>query len=403
MANEMKNLSDEILASYKQRAADFQQRLKDNAEVVKEVQKTMEGFRKDHQEMAATLRANAANLRTTLAEGQKERIASFQQMMSGIHGSITQIQTEVDEIKISTSDMLKNFSTDHDQMATELHKELDEDHTKRLNWNTGRLKDFNNLMKGITAEITKVKKEVSTIFANTDKLLVKFNNEHGTMSAEMRAELKENLTARVNYTQTLLDQFAKNLAEMGKENQKMAKALKLDLLKSRKELSKSDAQRLKDFNVSFTGIQKRVRDIQKQVNTFLSEFSADRKQAAATWAKLADAIAKLGQAPQPEPSKKQAPAAKVEVAAVKEIMFEKENFTAKPFEKTPDTVVATKELTLEEKVLNYINQHKDGTRVSDMEVPLGDTRMRIGFVTKKLLDDGLVQKVDNFYYPLSHK
>ena len=39
MANEMKNLSEEILASYKQRAAEFQQRLKDNADVVKEVQK----------------------------------------------------------------------------------------------------------------------------------------------------------------------------------------------------------------------------------------------------------------------------------------------------------------------------------------------------------------------------
>ena len=403
MANEMKNLSDEILASYKQRAADFQQRLKDNAEVVKEVQKTMEGFRKDHQEMAATLRANAANLRSTLAEEQKERIASFQQMMAGIHGSITQIQNEVDGIKISTSDMLKNFSTDHDHMAADLHKELDEDKTKRLNWNTGRLKDFNSLMKGINTEITKVKKEVSTIFANTDKLLVKFNNEHNTMSSEMKAELKANLTARVNYTKKLLDEFAKNLAEMSKENQKMAKALKLDLSKSRKELSKSDAQRLKDFNVSFTGIQKRVYDIQKQVNTFLNEFSADRKQAAATWAKLTEAIAKLGQAPQAEPAKKQAPAAKVEVTEVKDIVFEKDNFTAKPFEKAPDNVISNKELTLEEKVLNYINQHKDGTRVSDMEVPLGDTRMRIGFVTKKLLDEGLVQKVDNFYYPLSHK
>jgi hypothetical protein len=38
-----------------------------------------------------------------------------------------------------------------------------------------------------------------------------------------------------------------------------------------------------------------------------------------------------------------------------------------------------------------------------MEGPLGDTRMRIGFVTKKLLDDGMVTKVENFYYPISKK
>jgi len=37
MANEMKNLSEEILASYKKR-------LKDNEEMVNDVQKTLDGF-----------------------------------------------------------------------------------------------------------------------------------------------------------------------------------------------------------------------------------------------------------------------------------------------------------------------------------------------------------------------
>jgi len=412
MSEQMKNLSDEILSSYKQRAAEFQQRLKDNAEIVKKTQKTLDGFRNDHMEMAATLRAQAANLHANLGQGQKERLNSFEQMMSGIHGSISQIQDEVEGIKNSTANMLNDFSTDHDTMTAELHKELDQDQANRLNWNTGRLKDFSKLMLGINEEINKVKKEVSNIFGFTDQLLTKFSDEHSKMSATMRADLKANLTERVIYTQNLLRQFTKRLAEMSKENQKMAKALKLDLQNSRNELSKSDAQRLKDFNVTFTGIQKRVHEIQKFVDTFLTEFSTDRKQAAETWKKLAEAISSLGKSPAPaakkavsEPEKKvtKKKKAPIEVVAEKKIVMEAEVKTTEPVAEMPKMAEPQKVLTLEEKVLNYINMHKKGVRVSDMEKPFGETRMRIGFVSKKLLNDGKVRKIDTHYYPLAKK
>ena len=398
MAEQMKNLSEEILANYKQRAAEFQQRLKDNGELVKEVQKTLDGFRNDHMEMAATIRANAANLRSNLAQEQKDRLKSFQQLMNGIHGSISEIQNEVEGIKVSTAGMLKDFSISHDAMATNLNKELEQDKTNRANWNTGRLKEFGGLMKNINTEIVKIQKEVSDVFGYTDKLLKKFSSDHGKMSAEMKAELAANLTERVKYTQDLLNQYNKRLAEMSKENQKMAKALRLELAKSRKELSQSDIQRMKDFNVTFTGIQKKVQEIQKFVNTFLGEFSTDRKQAAATWAKLAEAIANMGKAPA---SKKAAPASPKPVVAEikKEIKVEEKVKVAEPVAEKPKVVEVPKEPTLEEKVLHYINTHKKGVRVADMEEPFGETRMRLGFITKKLLDDGKILKVENAYFP----
>jgi len=400
MAQQMKNLSEDILASYKQRAAEFQQRLKDNAELVKEVQKTLDGFRNDHMEMAATLRSNADNLRSKLANEQKDRLKSFQEMMDGIHGSISQIQTEVDGIKISTSNMLKDFSISHDEMATEMNQDMEKDKADRLNWNTGRLNSFDGLMKNINTEIKNIKKEVSDVFGYTDKLLTKFSNDHNQMSATIRAELSANLTERVQYTQKLLDQYNKRLSEMSRENQKMARALKFELAKSRKELSQSDAQRLKDFNVTFSEIQKKVHEIQHYVNTFLGEFSNDRKQAAATWAKLSEAIANLGKTAAP---KKQAPAPEkpviVKEEVKKEIVVEEKVKKAEPFAEKPKFTEPFKELTLEEKVLQYINMHKKGVKVADMEVPFGETRMRLGFITKKLLDDGKILKVENTYFP----
>ena len=417
IAEQMKNLSDDILSSYKQRAAEFQQRLKDNAEINKKVQETLDGFRNDHIETATSLRANADSLRANLAQGQKDRLKSFQQMMSGIHGSISQIQDEVKGIKISTTSMLSNFSIDQDTVAADLRKELDQNQADRSNWNSGRLKDFNDLMLGTNKEINRIREEVQNIFVFTDKLLTKFSDDRIKMSDSMRAELKTNLTDRVAYTQDMLGQFTKSLAENREENQKMAKALKLDLQNSRKELSNSDAQRLKDFDITFTGIQKRVHEIQTYVDTFLTEFSSDRKQAADTWSQLAAAIASLGEVPVQETKKPVTESVKPEVKKVevqKEVVLEREivskadlktaePIVKEPIAKEPKIDASKKELSLEEKVLKYLDSHKKGVKVSDMEKPFGETRMRIGFVSKKLLDEGKVRKIESLYYPLTKK
>jgi hypothetical protein len=385
MAKEMKNLSDEILASYKKR-------LQDNEEMIKEVQKTLDGFRNDQMEMAATLKANAVTLHANIAKGQKERIASFDVMINGI-------RKDVKDIQISTSDLLKGFDVSHHEMAGKLSEMLAKVKPEKAKWNSDRLKKFEIQMKGI-------QDAVANIFDETDKLLKKFDNEHLEMSVELRAELKSNFTKMVEATKTLL-------SKMNKEHQEMAKAL-------RKDLSQNDAQRLKDFNVMFTEIQKRVNEIEKYVNKFLTEFSTDRKQAADTWAKMAEAIATIKKsfdtAPAPKkqattPKKQEASPVKpvavkeeapIEVVAEKEIVIEEEVVMAEAVPEIPEVKEPQKkELTLEDKVLNYINSHKNGVKVSDMEAPFGESRMRLGFITKKLLDEGKVQKTDNLYFPIT--
>ena len=91
----------------------------------------------------------------------------------------------------------------------------------------------------------------------------------------------------------------------------------------------------------------------------------------------------------------------IEIVAKKGIEINEEVNTAESLLKPTRIDEPKKEFTLEIKVLNYINAHKNGVKVSDMEIPFNETRMRIGYVTKKLLDDGEVQKTDNLYYPLT--
>lgn len=54
---------------------------------------------------------------------------------------------------------------------------------------------------------------------------------------------------------------------------------------------------------------------------------------------------------------------------------------------------------MEELIQKFINEHKNGVMISEMEATLQQSKLRLGYVTKKLLNEGKVQKIDNRYYP----
>jgi hypothetical protein len=395
LASEMKNLTEELLGSFKQR-------IRENEELVNDVQKTLDGFRKDQQEMAAVLNANAAALRKGLARGEKDRLSAFNGLMSGIHGTIASIQQEVVGIQTSTMNMINEFSADREQMSVELDKSFAQERADRLKNEKNRMKEFDSMMKSITNDIKNINGEVLAVFKTTNDMIDRFEKEHQDMSAELKAELGKNLAERVEYTRSLLKGFQKRLSDISKENQKMAQNL-------RKDLANGETVRMSDYNgimkgihVSIKGIRKEVRDIQKVTAGMLGDLLENRVQASADWDKMQQAMAEIRKTG--VVSTPRAAAKKAEKKAVKK---------EAPIELVKETVVAAvKEapikldpkpelpMTLENKVLNYINKHPKGVKVSEMEEPLNETRMKLGYTAKGLLDEGKVQKIDNIYYPI---
>lgn len=57
-------------------------------------------------------------------------------------------------------------------------------------------------------------------------------------------------------------------------------------------------------------------------------------------------------------------------------------------------------MSLKSKVLEFINHHTDGVKISDMEKPLGEKRMKLGYVAKNLLEEGKVKKIEDRYFPV---
>ena len=383
LASEMKNLSEEILASFKQR-------IRENEELVNEVQKTLDGFRKDHQEMAAVLNANAAALRSDLAQGETDRLNTYHELMKGIHLTIGSIQKEVVAIQTSTFNLINEFTDERSQMAEELNKFFAEGRDDRMKNEGIRIREFDSLMKSINEEINSINEEVQNIFKNTNEMLDMFEKEHMDMSAELRAELGRNLAERVEYTRTLLNGFQKRLSEISRENQKMAQKL-------RKDLTRGETERLGDYNsimkgihVSIKGIRKEVRDIQTATGGMIGDLTKDRGQATAEWNKMQDAIDQIRKTGTVKPVK-EAPKKAEKKDAVKEA----------PLAEKPAPAPAQEEpKTLEQKVLDFIAKHPKGVKVSEMEEALGETRMKLGYIAKVLLDEGKVQKIENIYFPL---
>jgi len=408
LGSEMKNLSEELLASFKQR-------IKENEELVNEVQSTLDHFRRDHMEMASVLNANANALRKGLAKGEKDRLNTYKDLMSGIHRTISSIQKEVMGIQTSTFNMVNEFSADRAQMAMELNKFFSKGKADRKQNEKTRMKEFDELMGNINDDIKNINAEVATIFKNTNDMLERFEKEHSDMADDLRAELGKNLAERVEYTRSLLNGFQKKLAEISKENQKMAQKL-------RKDLDRGETDRLSDYNSIMKGIHVAIKSIRTEVkgikhstSTMLDDLLQNRVTAASEWDKMQKAMDQIrkkgiGTAPKEviKKAEKKVVKKEPEIKAEKKVIAEKK-IKAEVIRETPVKVAKEEAVvvpappepkTLEEKVLHYINKHPKGVKISEMEVPLGQSRMRIGFIAKALLDQGKVLKLDNIYYPI---
>jgi len=57
---------------------------------------------------------------------------------------------------------------------------------------------------------------------------------------------------------------------------------------------------------------------------------------------------------------------------------------------------------MEELVEKYINSNASGVKIAEMEETLQQSRLRLGYVTRKLLNEGRVQKIDNRYFPVNN-
>jgi len=152
IASDIKTLGEDIVASY-------DVRVKAVGEVVKDTHKMLREFQAEHKEMAG-------NLKSSLEEGEMERLKVFKAMMQNVGKDITDIEKHV-------AKKLKEFTDAHADMSGELKKAL-------ARYVADMVKSTKNLM----SDIQKRQKERNTEDAD---LLAAYNAEREKMAVNWQA------------------------------------------------------------------------------------------------------------------------------------------------------------------------------------------------------------------------
>ena len=275
-----------------------------------------------------------------------------------------------------THKMLKGFQAEHKEMATNLRGELAKGEDQRL-------KDFRVMMANIQKFVSDIDKEVSA-------MIERFQKEHKVMADELRENLEKgeadrlktfndmmgNIHQDINQIETYvankLKEFSDAHVGMSEELKKMLANYVADMVKATKKL--------------MGDIQKRQKERTAEVADLLETFKTEREKMAANWQALTAKMAKRrGIMPKVEAEVKVRPVEEAIEEAVEEVEAEE----APPAE-----------ISLEDRVLEFIERHPEGVKVGDMEKPIGVPRMRLGVICKKLLEEGKVRKEEKMYFPL---
>ena len=179
IADEMKQLTEDIVASY-------DTRVKAIGTIVKDTRNMLKGFQTEHKEMSDNLKAG-------LAKGEKDRLGDFSAMMAKIQGFVSDVANEVNA-------MIKRFQKEHKAMSGEQRENL-------AKGEADRAKAF----KAMMGDINKGIKDIETYVASK---LKEFNEAHADMSVELKKELAKYVAGVVSETGKLLGGFADESEDM---------------------------------------------------------------------------------------------------------------------------------------------------------------------------------------------
>ena len=154
IADDMKKLTEDIVASY-------DVRVKAVGAIVKQTAEMLKGFNSEHKEMAAKLSSDLAAF-----------ISEHKGMSAKLKADLTEF---VNGLVKETTALVKKFQAEHKGMAEELKADLAKGETERL-----------KAFKGMMGDIRKGVKDIEAYVA---RKLQEFTDAHADMSAELKKEL----------------------------------------------------------------------------------------------------------------------------------------------------------------------------------------------------------------------
>ncbi len=277
-------------------------------------------------------------------------VRSLTQNIAQAHDHRAQAQEEstkrVAEIGNETAALLRNFDKAHSQMGARLKAQLAKEKQDLERAEMARKKVCQADAKQRAAEAKKRAEEVDEIRGEAIALLLSFNEARSEMSTQLKAQL-------------------------AKEKQQIAMA-EMERKKASQAEARERAAEAKERADEVISIRSEARDL-------VESFGRDSAETAAAWRDLVASMqAKRGVAA-PRPVKPPVAAAAEEEMSAQAVPQDKQK--------------------LENRILDLIVEHAEGMKLAEMTEATGEARVKLGNITRMLLDAGKIKKEGLLYFP----
>jgi len=179
LAEDMKNIVEDIISSY-------ETRIQSIGVIFDTTHQLLEGFKEEREKLSAELREN-------LAKNESLRRKDFDNMQRGI----LSIQ---DERGKEVRSILKNYLTEHKEMAFALGENLSKDNEALAKGEAGRIKEFRAMIKELLARQEERKEEVTSS-------LKEFQVEQQEMAKRLKELLAKGSQLRIKDLKVMLKEF----------------------------------------------------------------------------------------------------------------------------------------------------------------------------------------------------
>ena len=283
------------------------------------------------------------------------------------------------QLVADTHTVLDNFRTVHEEMGTQLRADLNKIKPDLAKSDAERLEQAR-------AELQQREAEQKERIDRVTGLLSDLRSAHEEMGNQLRADLGnikpdlaksdagrlEQVRAELRQRQVELkeriDRVNGLLSDLRSAHGEMSKQLRAALGNIKSDLAKSDAGRVAQALAELKQRQATTRDRLTAVDGLLDEYRVERERAAAAWQRLVSMMQgekeMPGAAAEPEP------------------------------EETPE------EAGLNNRVFNYLTEHPDGCRMTELEEGFQVARIQMAQILKGLMDDNKIEKKDMLYFAI---
>lgn len=167
IAQDMKNITEEIEVSYGERMSWL-------SELGKDTHQLLSRFKNEHKGMIE-------DLATFLGESTSTRKANVKKMMSDVRETISSIQTRQREREEEVASLIKKFKEELDEMATELKALLSQSESKRL-------EEFKSMLAAIKSKQRAREEEVAELLAAFQKDISEARNHWQNLAKIMASK-----------------------------------------------------------------------------------------------------------------------------------------------------------------------------------------------------------------------